>query len=254
MPEISAVFVAGKVAGNQYTNDYFSLTLTTPDAEFTIGGFISSQGKRACLIDAEANARKWEDKRSVAILADALSANPLIHSPAQYLRSARHQFEKQGLVTVQEESPVHDLRFAVDALDHEDHGRRPATLPGDDTTFLKGHIVSLQGEAPSLEKAKRDRFENGDFQEPTEVNPWTGPTLVRPAVYNRGEFPTSAIEGNTPATEARERGSGQECPLHSTQGCRWKRRRLPCFARSALERRHSPITRFPARFPFQIST
>jgi len=169
IPEISAVFVAGKVAGNQYTNDYFGPTLTTTDAEFTKGGFISSEGKRARLIDAEANAKKWEDKYSVAILTDALSANPLIHSPAQYLRSARQQFQKEGLVTVQEESPVHDLRFAVDALDREDHGRRPATLPGDVYDILEGSHRVVAGGGAFAGTAKRDRFENGDFQEPTEV-------------------------------------------------------------------------------------
>ena len=44
VPEISTVFAAGKVAGNQYTNDYFGLTLTTIDAEFTKGGFIVGVG------------------------------------------------------------------------------------------------------------------------------------------------------------------------------------------------------------------
>ena len=96
IPEISAVFVAGKVAGNQYTNDYFGPTLTTTDAEFTKGGFISSEGKRARLIDAEANAKKWEDKYSVAILTDALSANPLIHSPRSTSGVLVSSFKKKG--------------------------------------------------------------------------------------------------------------------------------------------------------------
>src|SRR6476646_8180467 len=103
--DISAVFAEGKVSGNQYKNDYFGLTLTPAGAQFTQGGFISSQGKRARLVDARASAKNWEDRYSIAILADALSANPLIHSPDQYLRSVCHQFEREGLVTVQEESP-----------------------------------------------------------------------------------------------------------------------------------------------------
>src|SRR4029077_13689835 len=98
IPDISSVFAAGKIAGNQYTNDYFGHP-PPPTQSSPKGGFISSQVKRARLIDAEANAKKWEDKFSIAILADALSANPLIRSPEQYLRSVRHQLEKEGLVT-----------------------------------------------------------------------------------------------------------------------------------------------------------
>jgi hypothetical protein len=107
--DISVVYAEGRVTGNQYRNDqyrndYFGLTLTPVGGKFTEGGFISSQGKRARLIDVEANAKNWEDKYSIAIRADALSANPLIHSPDQYLRGVRHQLEKEGLLTVQEES------------------------------------------------------------------------------------------------------------------------------------------------------
>ncbi len=87
--DISAVFAEGKVTGNQYENDYFGLTLTTEDAQFTKGGFISSQGKRARLIDAEANAKRWEDKYSIAILADALSATPRSSTCAVCVTSSR---------------------------------------------------------------------------------------------------------------------------------------------------------------------
>ena len=66
--DISAVFAEGKVEDNQYKNDYFGLTLTPIGAEFTQGGFVSSQGKRARLIDAQANAKNWEDKYSIAII------------------------------------------------------------------------------------------------------------------------------------------------------------------------------------------
>jgi hypothetical protein len=153
-PDISAVFAEGKVTGNQYKNDYFGLTLTTNDALFTKGGFISSQGKRARLIDAEAKAKRWEDKYSIAILADALSANPLIHSPEQYLRSVRHQFEKEGLTTVQEESAItiSGLPFVHAIMKTEGQGR--PHYQGMYTTFLKGYIPSLQVEAPSLERLK----------------------------------------------------------------------------------------------------
>ncbi len=153
--DISAVYAEGSVIGNQYRNDYFGLTLTpVGGGKFTKGGFISSQGKRARLIAVEANAENWDDKYSIAILADALSANPLIHSPDQYLRSVRHQFEREGLVTVQEESPleISGLRFFQATM--KTGGPGPAHFQGMCTTFLNGYIVSLQVEAPSQARMK----------------------------------------------------------------------------------------------------
>ncbi|MBZ5652222.1 MAG: hypothetical protein LAO18_17270 [Acidobacteriia bacterium] len=102
----------------------------------------------------EANAKNWQNKYSIAILADALSANPLIHSPDQYLRSVRHQFEKEGLVTVQEESPIEisGLRFVQATM--KSGGPGLAHFQGMYTTFLNGYIVSLQVEAPSQARVK----------------------------------------------------------------------------------------------------
>ena len=152
--DISAVYAEGRVTGNQYRNDYFGLTLTTVGGNFTQGSFISSQGKRARLVAVEANAKNWQNKYSIAILADALSANPLIHSPDQYLRSVRHQFEKEGLVTVQEESPIEisGLRFVQATM--KSGGPGLAHFQGMYTAFLNGYIVSLQVEAPSQVRLK----------------------------------------------------------------------------------------------------
>jgi hypothetical protein len=165
-PTFPACSAAGKVAGNQHTNDYFGLTLATTNAEFTKGGFISSQGKRARLIDAEANAKKWDDKYSIAILADALSANPLIRSPEQYLRSVRHQLEKEGLATVQEESPVtiSGLPFMHSIM--KSAGQGQAHYQGMYTAFLKGYVVSLQVEAPSLERLQEIVLKMVNFKNP----------------------------------------------------------------------------------------
>ena len=123
--DISAVFAEGKVSGNQYKNDYFGLTLTPAGARFTKGGYVSPQGNRARLVDAQANSKGWEDKYSIAVLADALSANPLVKSPEQYVRSVRHQLEREGLATVQEESPIDisGLRFVQATLKMTEDGR-----------------------------------------------------------------------------------------------------------------------------------
>lgn len=153
--DISAVFAEGKVTGNQYKNDYFGLTLTPAGAEFTKGGFVAPEGQRARLVDAEANAKKWEDKYSIAILADALSANPLIHSPEQYLRSVRHGFEREGLVTVEAESPIEisGIRFQQATMKATEEGG--THYQGMYTTFLNGYILSIQVQAASPERLKQ---------------------------------------------------------------------------------------------------
>ena len=153
--DIFAVFAEGRVSGNQYKNDYFGLTLTPIGAEFTKGSFISQQGKRARLVDAEANAKEWEGKYSIAVLADALSANPLIRSPEQYVRSVRHQLEREGLTTVQEESPIEisGVRFIQATMKTAEGGLEH--YQGMHSTFLNGYILSLQVEAPSQERLRQ---------------------------------------------------------------------------------------------------
>lgn len=150
--DISAVFGEGKVSGNQYTNGYFGLTLTPANAQFTQGGFVSSEGKRARLVDAQSNAKNWEEKFSIAILADALSANPLVHSPTQYVRSVRHQLEREGMATIQDETPIEisGLKFVQATMKVTEQGRTHYQAVY--TTFLNGYILSLQVEAPTPER------------------------------------------------------------------------------------------------------
>src|SRR4029077_5372783 len=95
--DISAVFAEGKISGPEYKNGYFALTLTAAPGQFTQGSFVSPEGKRARLVDVQNNSSNSQDKFEITVLADSLAANPLVHSPEQYARSVRHQFEKQGM-------------------------------------------------------------------------------------------------------------------------------------------------------------
>ena len=147
--DISRVFSQGEIKNDEYRNDYFGLTLTPVGAKFTKGSFISPEGKRARLVDAADDAKNWGDKYSIAILADALSANPAIHSPSQYLRSVRHQLEKEGMTTFREETPrkVSSLDFVESVMKVSEQGR--THYQGMYTTFLNGYILSLQVTAPT---------------------------------------------------------------------------------------------------------
>jgi hypothetical protein len=153
--DISTVYAEGKVSGNEYKNDYFGLSLSAGGGKFTEGGFVSSEGKRARLVDVQANAGNWEDKFEIAVLADSSAANPLIHSPEQYVRSVRHQFEKQGMETEKAESriEVSGLTFARGVLKVNDSGR--VHFRAIYTTFLKGYILSLDVSAATPEKIEQ---------------------------------------------------------------------------------------------------
>ncbi|HYG97582.1 MAG TPA: hypothetical protein VD837_00515 [Terriglobales bacterium] len=148
--DIKAIFAEGKIADNQYRNDYFGFTLAPLNGHFTQGGFVSSEGKRARLIDAQSNATACCDRYDIAVLADPLSANPSIKSPEQYVRSVRHQLEREGSETVQPESPVEisGTRFVYATMKV---GRDSAAhYRGIYTTFLNGYILSIDVSADSV--------------------------------------------------------------------------------------------------------
>jgi hypothetical protein len=149
---ISEVYAQGKTSGQEYRNDYFGLTLTVDGGQFTSRSFLSSEGKRARLVDAEANAKNWDEKYSIAVLADGRSENTLIQTPSQYVRAVRHQFEKEGMQTVREEFSVEisGLPFAGAVMKVKEQDR--VHFRGMYATFLNGYILSLDVAAGSPER------------------------------------------------------------------------------------------------------
>jgi len=150
--DISAVYAEGKISGTEYRNEYFGLTLNAGPGRFTEGGFVSSEGKRARLVDVQDNSFHFQDKFEIAVLADSLAANPLVHTPEQYARSVRHQFEKQGMETEKAESPIEvsGLPFVQAILKVKEGGS--SHYRGIYTTFLNGYILSLDVSAATPEK------------------------------------------------------------------------------------------------------
>lgn len=150
--DISAVYAEGRISGTEYENEYFGLTLSAEPGKFTQRGFISPEGKRARLIDVENDPSNFQDKFRIAVLADSLAANPLVHSPEQYVRAVRHQFEKQGMETDKTESPleVSGLPFVRTILRVNEGGS--SYYRAIYTTFLNGYILSLDVSAATREK------------------------------------------------------------------------------------------------------
>jgi hypothetical protein len=150
--DIAAVYAEGKSSGTRYTNGYFGLTLDIAPGEFTQGGFLSEEGKRARLIDAQYKAANPEDRFEIAILADLRSANPKVLSAEHYARIARHQFEKQGMTDVKTEAAVQvsGVQF-TEAILKEGDGAS-AHCRGIYSTILNGYILSIDVSAPTPER------------------------------------------------------------------------------------------------------
>jgi len=146
------VFAEGKISGPEYKNGYFALTLTAAPGQFTQGSFVSPEGKRARLVDVQNNSSNSQDKFEITVLADSLAANPLVHSPEQYARSVRHQFEKQGMETEKVESSIEvsGLVFVQAVL--KVNGGGSSRYRAIYTTFLNGYILSLDVSAATPEK------------------------------------------------------------------------------------------------------
>jgi hypothetical protein len=152
--DISTIYAQGKTEGHVYRNDYFGLTLTVDEAQFTKGSFVNSEGKRARLVDAEASATNWEQRYEIAVLADLLSKNPSIHSAGQYVRAVCHGFENEGWKTIelQFDTEVSGISFSGAALEMSEQGR--TWYRGAFTTFLNGYILSLDVTAASTKRLK----------------------------------------------------------------------------------------------------
>lgn len=154
--DISSVVAVGKVNANQYENEYFGLTLAADDANWKAPSFVNVEGRRARLVDALSKSHIWEKVYTFSILADLLSNRPLLQSTTQYVRSVRHQMEREGLQTIREEFPIEvsGIRFTGAVLkESDDRGR--IHVRGIYSTFLNGYILSLDVTAPTEERLQQ---------------------------------------------------------------------------------------------------
>jgi hypothetical protein len=151
--DISDVAAAGTVAGSRYTNSYFKLTVDAPNATLILDPLVVAGGGRARLIQVLSKQTKFDDTYTFAVLADSLTMYPQLQSPAQYVRSVRHQLEKEGLPTVREEFSVilAGVEFTGAVLQEQvPSGKK--YYRGMYTTFRNGYILTLDAEAASEDK------------------------------------------------------------------------------------------------------
>lgn len=151
--DISAVAASGTVSGNRYINSFFRLSVDVPNATLQLNPLVNTDDERARLMQAMAKPDKWEDTYTFAVLADSLIKYPQLQSLTQYVRSVRHQLEKEGLASVREEFPITigGVQFTGAILkEHLPDGRK--YYRGMYSTFRNGYILSFDAEAASEDK------------------------------------------------------------------------------------------------------
>jgi hypothetical protein len=103
--DIKAVASAGHVKAAEYENDYFGVTvrLPEPNEHLVLNGLVAET--RAILLEAvneKGDMQHWHNFAIVAHSADI----PGLTSTAQFVRSVRHQLERDGFQTMRAEIPV----------------------------------------------------------------------------------------------------------------------------------------------------
>lgn len=155
VPDITTVATSGAVTESRYANAYFKLTIDAPNATLQLNPVMNTAGQYARLVQILAKTTNWVDVYTFAVSAETLSNLDKYPNtpPSRYVRSVRHQLEREGLTTVQEEFPVSiaGVEFTGAILEvPESNGRKH--YRGVYTTFRQGYILSLDAEASSQKR------------------------------------------------------------------------------------------------------
>lgn len=150
---ISVIAAAGTVTNTNYRNSFLKLAVDAPNATLKLNPLVNESGGRARLVQILSKRTIWENTYTFAVLADILANYPQLRSETQYVRSVRHQLEREGLPTVREEFPItiDGTRF-IGAILQEQTPNGHKYYRGFYTTFRDGVIVSFDAEAASENK------------------------------------------------------------------------------------------------------
>ena len=154
--DISSVVAVGKVNGDIYNNAYLGLSLTAPSAKFTAPSLVNVEGRRARLVNIVCDSPDGAKNYTIGLLADSLENYPKGMRTTVYVRSVRHQLERDGLLTEREEFPtkISDMAFVGAVLkvpEKPDFGYRRGIY----STFLNGYVVSLEVQARDEERIQQ---------------------------------------------------------------------------------------------------
>ncbi len=154
--DISAVAATGAVTENRYTNSFFKLTVEAPNATLQLNPVVNTKGQFARLLQVASKSTKWEDTYTLSMSADSLTINPQVQSPAQYVRSVRHQLEREGLPTVREEFPIAiaGVQFTGAVLQQQEQSGQKY-YRGIYATFRNGYVLTFDVEAASQDQLNK---------------------------------------------------------------------------------------------------
>ena len=149
MADIKTVTAAGHVKGADYENSYFGVTvrLPQPNEQLVLNGLVAEN--RAILLEAVHAEGEMQQRHKFVIVAQSASI-PGLSSTAQFVRSVRHQLEKEGFQTVRAEATVmiggHE--FIQSELMMKDKSYWKAIL----ATPIKGYMFGFWMEASNKEQ------------------------------------------------------------------------------------------------------
>jgi hypothetical protein len=154
--DISSVVAAGSVKDDVYSNTYLGLTITIPKGQFTAPSLVNVEGRRARLLNVVYDSSEGAKNYTFGLMADSLENYPKNMPLTIYVRSVRHQLEKDGLRTHREEFPltIAGLQFvgAVLVVFDKENG---TYFRGIYATFLDGYVVSLEVQSGSEERLQQ---------------------------------------------------------------------------------------------------
>jgi hypothetical protein len=154
--DISAVVAAGNLNGDVYENAYFGVRLTAPSAKFIAPSLVNVEGRRARLVNIVYDSPDGAKNYTIGLLADSLENYPRGMSTTVFVRSVRHQLEKEGLLTEREEFParISGMDFIGSVLkvpEKPNFGHRRGIY----AMFLNGYVFSLEVQARDDERIQQ---------------------------------------------------------------------------------------------------
>ena len=154
--DISSVVAAGNLNGDVYKNSYFGVSLTAPSAKFTAPSLVNVEGQRARLVNIVYDSPDGAKNYTIGLLADSLENYPKGMTTTVYVRSVRHQLEKDGLPTEREEFParISGLAFVGAVMkvpEKPNFGYRRGIY----AIFMNGYVVTLEVQARDEERIQQ---------------------------------------------------------------------------------------------------
>lgn len=146
-PNLPTIIAAGSVTPGKYENRLLGLTLDISQSTYAVPEAARAQ-QHAAIISIGGGSATSHDKYSLDVRLDELIGHQQFHSPAEYVRSAREQFEARGFSILREEFPIDisGIEFTGMAMKGKNTSAEEV-YRGIYSTFRLGYVLTLDVEA-----------------------------------------------------------------------------------------------------------